>query len=69
MTEQKISSEAVSAFIRSRGDHVCSIRDTMHVYVESDEVIVKIIDNNSGGSATHYSGCDVNNFERMYGST
>ncbi|MFO5855185.1 hypothetical protein, partial [Klebsiella pneumoniae] len=56
-------------YLSSRNDHVDFMRDKLSVYIENDEVVVKIIDTTSGGSATHHSGYDVNNFERTYGQT
>ncbi|MFO5701778.1 hypothetical protein ACLBSN_31915, partial [Klebsiella pneumoniae] len=50
--------------LRSRNDHVDFMRDKLSVYIENDEVVVKIIDTTSGVSATHHSGYDVNNFDR-----
>ena len=69
MANSKISGEAVMKYLRSRNDHVDFMRDKLSVYIENDEVVVKIIDTTSGGSATHHSGYDVNNFERRYGQT
>ncbi|MFO5890433.1 hypothetical protein ACLBSJ_31940, partial [Klebsiella pneumoniae] len=60
---------SVIVYLRSGADLVDFMRDKLSVYIENDEVVVKIIDTTSGGSATHHSGYDVNNFERTYGQT
>ncbi|MFO5615223.1 hypothetical protein ACLBQC_32205, partial [Klebsiella pneumoniae] len=59
----------VAPYTAAPNDHVDFMRDKLSVYIENDEVVVKIIDTTSGGSATHHSGYDVNNFERTYGQT